>query len=150
MLVALDTNVVIYAEGVNDAAREQRALYVIETLGQDSIVLPSQVIGELFHALTRKLGVPPSHAREICLEWRTTSGFQLSDEACWDDALELAATNGLQFWDSLILATAARAGCTLLLSEDLQNGFVFRGVTVVDPFADPVHPLLADALRRPR
>ena len=40
-------------------------------------------------------------------------------------------------------AVAADAGCRLLLSEDLQDGFTWRGVTVVDPFADKPHPLLA-------
>lgn len=35
----------------------------------------------------------------------------------------------------------------MLLSEDMQHGFVHRGVTVIDPFAEPAHPLLADALR---
>jgi hypothetical protein len=35
----------------------------------------------------------------------------------------------------------------VLLSEDMQHGFVYRGVTVINPFAEPAHPLLADALR---
>jgi predicted nucleic acid-binding protein len=38
--------------------------------------------------------------------------------------LALAADKGLQFWDALILATAADADCLLLLSEDFQEGFV--------------------------
>ena len=59
----------------------------------------------------------------------------------------LAATHRLQIWDALILATAAGAGCRLLLSEDMQDGFVWKGCTVANPFAAPLHPLLADALR---
>ncbi|TIP50920.1 MAG: PIN domain-containing protein, partial [Mesorhizobium sp.] len=35
--------------------------------------------------------------------------------------------------------------CRLLLSEDLQDGFTWGGVTVVNPFASPRHALL-DAL----
>jgi predicted nucleic acid-binding protein len=45
-----------------------------------------------------------------------------------------------------MLAAAADAGCRLLLSEDLQEGFTWRGVTVVNPFADTRHPLLAALL----
>jgi predicted nucleic acid-binding protein len=37
--------------------------------------------------------------------------------------------------NALILSAAADAGCWLLLSEDLQAGFTWRGVRVVDPFA---------------
>jgi predicted nucleic acid-binding protein len=51
-----------------------------------------------------------------------------------------------QFWDAMILSAAADAGCTLLLSEDMQNGFVARGVTVVNPLADAPHPRLAGLL----
>lgn len=150
MRVGFDTNILIYAEGFNDQPRGSRARQILAALGEDRIVLPSQVIGELFNALTRKLGVPRGRAREICLEWRSPTSFRLVDAACWDGALALAATHRLQFWDALILVTAAEAGCALLLSEDMQDGFVYRGVTVANPFADPLHPLLADALRHGR
>ncbi|KAA2237899.1 PIN domain-containing protein [Salinarimonas soli] len=74
-----------------------------------------------------------------------------ADEGAFDDAMHLAGSHGLQIWDAVILATAAGAGCALLLSEDMQDGFVWRGVTIANPFAATVHPLLADRLkgRRP-
>ncbi len=50
-------------------------------------------------------------------------------------ALELATVHKLQFWDAMILNTGAEAGCSLLLLEDMQAGFKWRGTTVVDPFA---------------
>lgn len=52
-------------------------------------------------------------------------------------------------WDALILAVAAENHCRLLLSEDFQNGFTWRGVTVVNPFVEPRSPLLAGWLRTP-
>jgi predicted nucleic acid-binding protein len=45
-----------------------------------------------------------------------------------------------------MVAAAGEAGCRLLLSEDLQDGFVWGGVTVVNPFAPALHPWLADLL----
>jgi hypothetical protein len=39
-----------------------------------------------------------------------------------------------------------RGGFRLLLSEDLQDGFTWRGVTVTNPFAAALHPLLAALL----
>lgn len=47
----------------------------------------------------------------------------------------------------MIVAVAAEAGCRLLISEDLQDGFTWAGLTIVNPFAQPVHPLLQAALR---
>jgi predicted nucleic acid-binding protein len=52
----------------------------------------------------------------------------------------------LPIWDALILAVAAESRCRLLLSEDFQNGFTWRGVTVVNPFGTQIPPLLTDLL----
>ena len=60
-------------------------------------------------------------------------------------AMMLANDHQLGIWDAIILAAAADAGCRLLLSEDLQDGFTWSGVTVTNPFAAKRHPLL-DAL----
>ena len=56
---------------------------------------------------------------------------------------DLACDHGLTIWDSVVLAASAEAECRLLLSEDLQEGFTWRGVTVTNPFAPTLHPLLA-------
>jgi predicted nucleic acid-binding protein len=40
----------------------------------------------------------------------------------------------LSWWDALILAAAQEAGCTALVTEDLQDGRSYGGVTVVNPF----------------
>jgi predicted nucleic acid-binding protein len=44
------------------------------------------------------------------------------------------------------LSAASQAGCRLLLSEDLQEGFTWAGVTVVNPFSSPRHALLETLL----
>lgn len=61
-------------------------------------------------------------------------------------AMDLVADHRLSVWDALILAVAANAHCRLLLSEDLQDGFTWCGVTVVNPFTEPRHPLLTPLL----
>jgi predicted nucleic acid-binding protein len=43
----------------------------------------------------------------------------------------------------VILAAAAEAGCRLLVSEDMQAGFTWGGVTIVNPFAAKPDPALA-------
>jgi predicted nucleic acid-binding protein len=39
------------------------------------------------------------------------------------------------WWDCLLLASALKLGCTHFLSEDLQDGQIVEGLTIVDPFA---------------
>jgi len=50
--------------------------------------------------------------------------------------------------DAIILAAAADSGCRLLLSEDLQDGFSWRGVTVTNPCAKRRHLLLEALLNK--
>ena len=45
-------------------------------------------------------------------------------------------------WDALVLNVAAEAGARLLLTEDLNPGFSWRGVQVVNPLQHPADPLL--------
>ena len=50
-------------------------------------------------------------------------------------AADLSADHGLSVWDAVIMSAASHAQCRLLLSEDLQDGFTWRGTTVVNPFS---------------
>ncbi len=49
-------------------------------------------------------------------------------------AFDLARERGLRIYDAMILATAAEAGCTVLLSEDLGHRDSHLGVRVENPF----------------
>jgi predicted nucleic acid-binding protein len=140
--VALDTNVLAYAEGINGAERRDAALALIRKLPQEAGVVPIQVLGELFNVLVRKAGKSRSEARDALLSWRDTfSVVETSSEAMLA-AADLAMDHQLGIWDAVVLSAAAQGGCRLLLSEDLQEGFTWAGVTVVNPFASPRHALL--------
>ena len=142
MRVALDTNVLAYAEGINGAERRDAALVLIRKLPQEAGVVPIQVLGELFNVLVRKAGKSRSEARDALLSWRDTfSVVETSSEAMLA-AADLAMDHQLGIWDAVVLSAAAQGGCRLLLSEDLQEGFTWAGVTVVNPFASPRHALL--------
>ena len=54
--------------------------------------------------------------------------------------------NNLQIWDALILAVTAENRCRILISADMQDGFTWRGVTVVNPYRIPSHPLFSSLL----
>lgn len=148
MKVALDTNVLAYAEGINGAERRARALDLIGRLPPEATVIPAQVLGELFNVVVRKGGRTRSDARNAMLSWRDAFSVIETSSDVMLAAADLATDHQLGIWDAVILSAASRAGCRLLLSEDLQQGFTWGGVTVVDPFASPPHPLLAAVLPR--
>ena len=146
MRLALDTNVLAYAEGVNGAEMKRTALDLVEKLPEGSVLLPVQALGELFSLLVRKAGRPPAKARKAILSWR--DAFSLIDTSAevMLAAADLATDHQLAFWDAVILSAAAEGGCRLFLSEDLQEGFTWRGVTVTNPFAPKKHELLTALL----
>jgi predicted nucleic acid-binding protein len=146
--IALDTNILAYGEGVNDAEKRDAVLELLDDLPQGSTVIPVQVLGELFNVLVRKAGRSRAKARDALLAWRDTFPTVETTPEVMLAAVDLATDHHFSIWDAVILAAASQAGCRLLLSEDLQDGFTSGGVTVVNPFAAPRHPLLSSLLDR--
>ncbi len=142
MRVALDTNVLAYAEGVNGPTMKTRALELVDSLPQSSVVLPVQTLGELFQVLIRKAGRSRASARSAILSWRGAFSLFETSPTTMLAAADLAVTHQLGIWDAVILCATAEAGCQLLLSEDMQDGFICQGVTITNPFRRSKHPLL--------
>lgn len=146
MRVAIDTNILAYAEGIGDAARRDTSLELLARLPAGNLVLPAQTLGELFRVLTGKTKCPPDTARIRIQQW--ADSFEVADSSwsAFQAAFDLTVDHNLQIWDALILAVTAENHCRVLLSEDMQDGFTWRGVTVVNPYRIPSHPLLASLL----
>jgi len=148
--IALDTNVLAYAEGIGDQTRRDTSLLLLERLPVNDVLLPAQTLGELYRVLTGKVRRNPGKSREAILSWADSYDVADSSWTAFQSALDLGVDHGLQIWDALILAVAAEHSCRLLLTEDLQHGFTWRGVSVVNPYADTIHPLLERALNDSR
>lgn len=142
MRVALDTNILAYAEGVNGSGMKSTALELVDSLPQGSVVLPVQTLGELFQVLVRKAGRSTAGARSAILSWRDAFALFETSAGAMLAATDVVVNHQVGFWDAVILCVAAEADCHLLLSEDMQDGFIWRGVTIVNPFARSKHPLL--------
>lgn len=142
MRVALDTNILAYAEGVNGRVMKRNALEIVEKLPQGSVLLPVQTLGELFSLLVRKGRRSPAKARKAVLSWQDAFPLIETSREVMLAATDLAADHQLKIWDAVVLSAAAEAGCRLLVSEDLQEGFTWRGVTVANPFLPKRNELL--------
>jgi predicted nucleic acid-binding protein len=146
MRVALDSNILAYFAQVKrveaDEAKIRRTKALLRSFRNVSLVAPVQALGELFVVL-RKSGASPIDARLIVQRFADGFATPASERATALAAADLVVDHKLQFWDAMIASAAADAGCTLLLSEDMHHGFVTRGLTIANPFADPVHPRLA-------
>ena len=147
MRIALDTNVLIYAAGFNSPDRVLETERMLFRLRDMSMIVPVQVLGEMFRVLVGKaqLKIPEAAQKVRAVE----DNFEVTPTTlpAWRGAMEIVTRHSVSIWDAVILSVASEAGCALLLSEDYQEGFAWRGVTIVNPFADKPHRLLARALR---
>ena len=120
---------------------------LIEQLPVESVLRPAQTLGELYRVLTGKAKRKAAPTRNAILGW--ADSFEVADSSwvAFQSAFDLAVDHDLQIWDALILSVAAENHCRMLLSEDLHNGFTWRGVTVINPFATPQNTLLVSAMK---
>jgi predicted nucleic acid-binding protein len=145
---SLDANVLVYAADGCAGHRHARALHILVSAARRDCVLTLQALGEFFHTAARKRIAPRHDAaaqvRDLLAIFRTAA----ADVEAFRTPLEWAEHGTRSFWDGVLLATVARAGCDFLLSEDMQDGARFGGVIVLDPFVGDELPEAVAALLR--
>ncbi|MEQ8814501.1 MAG: PIN domain-containing protein [Thalassobaculum sp.] len=126
----LDTNVLVYA--FTDDPRAARAEELLARGGTISV----QVLTEFANVAHRKLGLTwhevaeaSEAVRRLC---QPVLDVDLEDHV---NALRLASRHRFRIFDAQVLASALRGRCSVLLTEDLQDGLVIDGrLTVANPF----------------
>lgn len=132
----------IYADALDDR-RAGVALRLLSSIPPPNILIPAQAAAETMHWLVRKARLSKTEAADRLAIWLSLYALAPTDKAALDGAAALLRTHAFQVFDAVILSAAASAQADVLLSEDLQDGFRWRGVTVVNPFADEPSPLIA-------
>ncbi len=148
MRVALDTNLLVYAEGIDGGERQGSVHTLLELIPKESLFVSTQALGEFFQVLVRKGKRSRAEARAAVLAWSDAMPTTGTSVKAMTAAMDLAVDHQITVWDALVLSVASEAGCRLVLSEDFQNGFTWRGVTVINPFVTPRHPLLEALLSK--
>jgi predicted nucleic acid-binding protein len=130
--VFLDSNVLVYSI-VTDDPRAAIATALLEQGGAISV----QVLNEFASTAIRKLKRSWSDVTAALAAFRKLLPNPLPITlAMHEAALEIAQRDRLSFYDALIVAAALEAGCSTLLTEDMQHGRVIDGrLTIQNPFA---------------
>jgi predicted nucleic acid-binding protein len=148
-LIALDTNVLLYAVDTTAGAKHASANALLKgTIARKGLFLPLQVLVEFHNGLVRKFRHRrgrPCFSRSWCAvrrdrglrRWPTLAGRHA----------ELQEGTKIPLWDALIWAVRERAGVRTLVTKDFQDGRPWAAVTFVDPFnpANAEHLRLASA-----
>jgi predicted nucleic acid-binding protein len=133
----LDSNVFLYVFDRQDPRKRTKAQELIrDALQSGNAAISHQVVQETLNVLTGKLKTVagPDEARRfmdavLVPLWRVMPSLQL-----YRRGIAIQGRYGFHFYDSLIVAAALEAGCTRLLSEDLQHGQRIETLTVENPF----------------
>jgi predicted nucleic acid-binding protein len=131
-----DTNILFYASDSTAGEKHRQALLLTEAAIAHDCVLTLQSLGELSNAVLKRRPASAENAQRIVRAYRESFSVVSATEADLDDALLAHRQHNIPFWDAMLWATARRAGCTLLLSEDLQDGRTLGGVAIRNPFAE--------------
>ena len=137
MRIFVDTNVFVYLFDGEEPAKQQRAREVVsELMRSGALVLSSQVLGELYVIITRKLAFPLEPATALrALGDLAVFPVVAVDAALAQRAAARTTAEQIAYWDALILEAAVEAGADTIYSEDLQHGRAYQGLTVQNPFA---------------
>jgi predicted nucleic acid-binding protein len=136
----VDTNVLVYARDPREPIKQARAAEWISVLWREGAGRTStQILSEYYAVVTRRLvpRVPPDDAWDdarMLFAWDP----QPVDTNLLARTREVEQRWRLSWWDSMVVAAAQLQDCSLLLTEDLQDGTQYGGVTVHSPFTHDV------------
>ena len=132
--VFLDTNIVIYSYSEDEPKKQEIANDILEEYS-NQIIISNQVINELSNTLFRKFKLDADEVKAVVLELNENFpivNFNLETQL---KGIEIKEKYKLQFYDSMILATALENGCNIVYSEDMQHAQVIEDkLTIINPF----------------
>jgi len=133
----LDINILIYHIEASDPEKAERAGRLIRKAIETGLgCISFQVIQECLNTVLRKaeITLTPDQTRDY-LDDVLTPLYQVpATLGLYRRSLDIQSRYRYGFYDSLIIASALDAGCTVLYSEDLQHGQTIDDLTIRNPF----------------
>ena len=130
----IDTNVFVYAADSKNpvkraVVRDVISRAVVDGGGRITV----QVLNEFSSVAYRKLGLTVAEIRNYLEMFRALPVLPVASDVT-EKGLDIMERYGLQFYDSLLLASASEIGCDEFISEDLNDGQIYCGMRAVNPF----------------
>ena len=132
----LDTNLLVYSVDRSEAVKQPLAAQILLSAPHVDCWLMLQALSEFYWAISRNRIMPLSEAAAQIDDWFMYFPTASASASAIRAAVAHAVAGRASYWDALLVATAAEAGCTLILTEDLQDGSTLSGVEIHNPF-DP-------------
>ncbi len=133
--VFVDTNLWIYLHSEHSIGEKSKKAVSLIDEYFESIVISTQVLGEIFSVLIQKGIKKKEEAKEIIYNLLEHFKVVNISEQTLRSGIELCLRYNFSYWDSQIIASALESGCNILFTEDMQHGQVIEGIlTIKNPF----------------
>lgn len=131
--VFLDSNIIIYAYSKTEFEKSKITNDLINS--EDIILISTQVINEVTNILYKKFNIDSVKITKVLEELDSNFKIVNFSFSTQTKAIILKERYNLQYYDSLILATALENSCTLLYSEDMQHDQTIENqLKIINPF----------------
>lgn len=132
--VALDSNILLYAELEPGSDKGKRAIDIITRAHHDGVI-PIQSLCEFLRVVQRRRPDAFNTAIGQAKLYQAAFLTPATTDEIMAAGADLAQAHGFQLWDAVICAASEHSGAKVLLSEDLQDGRVVFGMRILNPFA---------------
>jgi predicted nucleic acid-binding protein len=131
--VALDSNILIYAELEPETEKGRRSADLILRAARDGVIA-AQVLGEYLRFVQRRLPAAFDDAIRQVSVYQAAFLIPATTDAIIRTAAAMARAHGMPSWDCVVCAASVQAGASVLLTEDMQDGRTLDGLRLLNPF----------------
>lgn len=132
----LDTNLLVYAYDTRNSQKQIIAQdWIKKSIRMGRGVLSAQVLSEFYIVVTQRIKnfLSLTEAKKIIGLFDRLEVVEI-DRPLVHHSIEIHQQYQISYWDAMIIAAAERAGCSIVLSEDLNDGQKYNGITARNPF----------------
>jgi predicted nucleic acid-binding protein len=132
--VLLDTNLWVYLYSKAPLDKYEKVNTILLSY-IESLIVNTQILGELYNVLLKKKFQTQAQAQEIISQ--LVAGFDVSQITVMQvvEAIRINARYGYSYWDSLLIAAALHNDCRILYSEDMQHQqLIGDKLRIINPF----------------
>jgi len=131
--VFFDSNIIIYAYSVDEPKKQTLVKALLNA--HEEILISTQTINELINVTMRKKMLDALQVSAVVNELFLVCSVEVIDQNVIQKSLALVKKYRYSYFDSLMLASALSAGCSILYSEDMHNQQIIEGkLKIINPF----------------
>jgi len=139
MIEFVDTNVILYSCAADVTPKHDLSVELLARLfAERTGVLSVQVLMEFYSNATRKFRMTSQEAEAVLDDY---ADWQLHrpDYSSVIGAIHLQRRHKLSWFDAMIVNSALETGCSVLWTEDLNDGQRFGDLVIRNPYKHDKH-----------